>query len=209
MINISIGENSRKAMKILGIESFPFTNKELKTNFRTLAKRHHSDKGGDDEMMKKLNEAYSILEHLAVEDVTEEGMRSSSIRKRKHKEDDMFILYDPCPECDGSGFRYRTRFDGLKECSDCGGSGKKEFENKCRACKGTGKFTQKSGRTVNCNRCKGTGVFSTHTMKCQTCNGWGQIPNEIETKEYCPRCEGTGEIELKVLNPVIRKGAIL
>lgn len=209
MINISLGNASKKAMEELGIKSYPFTSTELKNNFRALAKQHHSDKGGDDEKMKKLNDAYSTLQHLAVEDVSEEGMKESALRKREHKDKDMFAIYDPCPDCKGTGFRTRTVYDGLKECEDCNGTGSKMFHNKCRACKGSGKFKQKSGRTVDCYRCKGTGVFSSYEKSCRTCNGYGQVPNRISKREYCPNCKGTGEIELEVLNPVIRKGAVL
>lgn len=209
MINISIGDGTRKAMKILNIESYPFTTKELKTNFRTLAKQHHSDKGGDDNMMKKLNDAHATLQHLAVEDVSEERSKASALRKRRHKDDDMFALYETCSECRGSGFRTRRVYNGYKDCDECSGTGEKVFTNDCRACKGTGKFKQKHGRIVDCYRCKGSGIFSKYVKRCFKCGGYGRVPSHKEQQEYCPTCDGTGEVELQVFNPVIRKGAIL
>lgn len=44
----------------LGVE-IDATDKEIKKAFRELSKEHHPDKGGDEELFKRISEAYSIL----------------------------------------------------------------------------------------------------------------------------------------------------
>ena len=44
----------------LGVE-VDATDKEIKKAFRELSKKHHPDKGGDEELFKRISEAYSIL----------------------------------------------------------------------------------------------------------------------------------------------------
>jgi curved DNA-binding protein CbpA len=45
---------------ILGV-SKTSSQEEIKKKYRELSKMHHPDKGGDEEMFKKINEAYSTL----------------------------------------------------------------------------------------------------------------------------------------------------
>ena len=49
-----------EALNHLGLRD-GFTEKELKTAFRAMTKKHHPDLGGSTEMMKKINESYSVL----------------------------------------------------------------------------------------------------------------------------------------------------
>ena len=44
----------------LGISKESSQN-EIKKAYRSLAKKHHPDKGGDEEVFKKINDAYNIL----------------------------------------------------------------------------------------------------------------------------------------------------
>jgi len=37
------------------------TMKDIDKKYKKLAKKYHADVGGDDEMMKKINEAYKVL----------------------------------------------------------------------------------------------------------------------------------------------------
>jgi curved DNA-binding protein len=46
--------------KILGL-SKDASQEDIKKTYRKLSKKHHPDMGGDDEMFKKINEAYSVL----------------------------------------------------------------------------------------------------------------------------------------------------
>ena len=46
--------------QVLGIERTA-TQEEIKAAYRSLANKHHPDKGGDTELFQKINEAYTIL----------------------------------------------------------------------------------------------------------------------------------------------------
>ena len=46
--------------EMLGVDQYA-TAEEIKKSYRELAKKHHPDKGGNEEEFKKINEAYSIL----------------------------------------------------------------------------------------------------------------------------------------------------
>ena len=46
--------------KTLGIENFPDKEK-IKKAYRGMALKHHPDRGGDAEMMKKINHIYEVL----------------------------------------------------------------------------------------------------------------------------------------------------
>ena len=57
-MRVTIGENTERAMKVLGIESYPFTYSELKSSYRSLIKIYHPDvaKGNKEEAEKKMKE---------------------------------------------------------------------------------------------------------------------------------------------------------
>ena len=46
--------------KILGLPNFA-TVEDIKKAYRQLAMKHHPDRGGDEEIMKKINTAYQVL----------------------------------------------------------------------------------------------------------------------------------------------------
>ncbi len=50
----------QKAYELLGLSS-DASEDEVKSAFRNMAKKHHPDKGGDEEKFKEINEAYQIL----------------------------------------------------------------------------------------------------------------------------------------------------
>ena len=69
MFNITIGNKTEKFMRLLGIESFPFTESEVKSKFRKKVKTYHSDKTkGDDSLTRKIIETYTHIKHLAISD---------------------------------------------------------------------------------------------------------------------------------------------
>ena len=49
-----------KELEILGLQ-FGASKEEIKKAYRKMAHKYHPDKGGDEAMMKKINEAYAIL----------------------------------------------------------------------------------------------------------------------------------------------------
>ena len=54
--------NKLTALKIFGIKDGELTKREFRAKFRSLAKSMHPDKGGDEEQMKMLLEAYELLQ---------------------------------------------------------------------------------------------------------------------------------------------------
>jgi len=223
-MKISIGGKTEDAMKILSINSYPFSPEELSRNFRILAKFNHPDVTGnpnDNKKVRKIIEAYKHLKNLAILFTSENEIKAT--QQRFEEDEDMFGLWDICPDCKGTGKIQRTDYF-YKICPYCDpnpnpfrgifsdflfgfsrSSGKKTL--KCNACKGTGKFKQKSGRIVDCYKCKGTGIFK--IVKCNFCGGSGQIPITKNTELTCEKCKGLGKIKLNPFNPAIRKGAIL
>lgn len=74
--------NIEDAAKLLELKA-PFTSSQAKTNYRRLAMKHHPDKGGNTEKMKRLNEAYSLCS--------------------------MGIKFGSCPKIDLSGVKFKTK----------------------------------------------------------------------------------------------------
>lgn len=73
----------------------------------------------------------------------------------------------PCPSCNGTGVRHNA------PCERCNGG------RKCTNCRGKGKVTILSKRTVPCAACNGSG-------KCTACGGTGK--GDVK----CAKCAGRG-----------------
>ena len=231
-MRISIGAVTEEAMKQLEIRDYPFSPEELSINFRAIIKLCHPDvvrekDGVLEEKAKRVITAYKHLKNLAVSFMVEEKQKTKVMRAFEEDED-LFTFWDTCPECKGKGKVERPSFLNSVRCDECDPIPKSEsvlydwfgwaFKHrdpsirssgtktlKCRACQGTGKFKQKSGKVVDCYRCKGNGIF--RKVRCRKCDGTGVIYR----KEFidCWKCEGLGKIKLDLFNPVIRKGSIL
>lgn len=224
-MRISIGGQTQDAMKILGIEVYPFSPEELSTRFRHLIKVHHPDKNKDDctakETAQKLIRAYQHLKNLAITTLIDQEQEQEA-RKIFDEDEDLFTIWDTCPECKGSGkVKNRWGVGNTELCPDCDpmeqsffsmlfrhsigrSSGVKTL--RCKYCK-DGKFTQRNGRIVDCRVCKGTGIWK--KVRCRTCNGFGIVNKKLERFVACSKCEGLGKVKLNPFNPVIRKGSIL
>jgi len=219
-MRIIVGQATEEAMAVLGLEQYPFTTTDLKTCFRSSAKLYHKDKGGSDEKMRKVLEAYKILQHLPI-DVVEVG-----ITPIEEVEADMFDMFEDkeCFDCSGTGKRRIFEDVSGYTCLKCKGSGKARL--KCKFCK-SGKFTLRNGRIVDCRACTGTGIFA---PVCNMCDGNGYVEStdysfygirdffrhfrhrEPKYREkVCSACKGKGMIRTKLnpFNPVIPKGAVL
>ncbi|MEA3295545.1 MAG: hypothetical protein U9Q27_00155 [Patescibacteria group bacterium] len=216
MFNITVGDKTKKSMKLLNIESFPFTESEIKSKFRKKIKSCHSDKvKGDDFLARKIIEAYSHIKHLAIGD-NEIAKKGKGILKAEQENEDMFDFFDTCKQCNGKGKIIQHHEADTELCNVCMShssffsvrncpTGK--IKESCRACKGMGKFKQRSGRIVTCYRCKGKGWI---IKKCPKCKGKGLVHVKAHTTEnICLICGGTGRIKLNPFNPVIPKGAVL
>ena len=192
---ITIGNETKKAMKVLGIKSYPFTSSEIKANYRQLLLEFHPDhnKEGSDKT-KQIILSYRAICYLAI-DISEKDKEKASILAEKDNED-MFTFYEPCDSCDGKGYHINTYYVVCHYCRSKILNG-----GKCQSCRGTGRFQQRrSRRWVDCKDCGGTGV-------CPVCKG--NFVKETTKKTTCFKCKGAGKIKLDLFNPAIPKGAVL
>ena len=202
---IKTSNKTRECMDILGIEEFPFSEKELKTKYRLLLKRNHPDASGAGETDKTIQiiAAYKHLKNLVAENIETEG-------EKPEEPDDIFNLTEKCPICNGKGVVARREW-AWEGCEKCGGTGKVNI--KCKYCN-DGKFTTRSGKIVDCRVCKGTGIWRTKTCTCARRHVIFSMYDDLfghyeEKIVNCSRCGGSGKIELDLFNPVIPKGAVL
>ncbi len=189
---------------------------EIKKAFRTLAHKHHPDKGGDAEKFKEINEAYGVL----------------SDDKKK-------ASYDQYGSADaGAGFGGGNPFGGgggfggfdFSGFQQGGQGGGFEFDmgdlfgdmfgggRQARTPKGqdiqvdlelpfkdaifgvTHTFTL--NKTSSCEHCGGSGAEKGSDLsQCSTCNGKGQVKEvkntflgQFETAATCPTCHGKGKV---------------
>lgn len=202
--------------KILGVEKNA-SQDEIKKAFRTLAHKHHPDKGGDEKKFKEASEAYQVL---------------SDEKKRSE--------YDTYGSAgsgqghggfDSSGFRGGFGGQGFEGVDlndifgDFFGGGRREqarrgrdisvdleisfseavfgVEHKvritktssCDMCHGIG--SKPGTKTKECTHCKGKGrtqesvrtILGTFAQEreCSACHGSGKVP-----EERCPTCKGAG-----------------
>jgi len=179
----------------------------IKKAYRSLAKKHHPDKGGNDETFKKVSEAYDVL--------GDESKRSQYDNQRRNPFGngggfnpfgDMFDMFG------GGHQRHRTAPEKVininvttiesylgsdKEitytrkhmCGDCNGSG--GDKTNCGVCNGSGVIVQRMGNGMfvqmvqtQCPSCNGQG-FS-YTKVCNSCRGNCGINKEDKIKIKLP-----------------------
>jgi len=208
-MKITIGGATQDHMSVLGIQSYPFTSRDLSLAFRTKLKEVHPDinNGGDKKQnseTRKVIEAYRRLKNLAID-----PQEPDKIKEEIIEEDfDIFKLYETCPDCHGTKTqRYEV---GERWCPDCYQSfftflwsfkNKGYNYKKCDKCNGTGKYFDKG----ICFKCNGLGVTK---VRCSTCKGTGFLESKVFVKT-CSTCMGRGKVEIHPWNPVIPKGAVL
>ena len=214
MYTVTIGAETKRQMKVLGINDYPFTQSELKLKYRAMCLANHpdvSDAPDAEAKMKAVNAAYDRLKNLA----TDDPKRAEEITSKPQKPKDMFDIFDTCPDCHGIGHTTTTTYRSCPECEprvinilfrrfmDGRGTGIKKLH--CKYCNGTGIFHNRSGNNVKCRACAGSGIFK--YVRCRRCDGHGYIENK-ETYP-CDKCSGTGQIKITPFNPVIRRGSVL
>jgi molecular chaperone DnaJ len=178
--------------KVLGVQENA-DQETIKKAYRTMAKKHHPDKGGNDETFKKISEAYDVLGD-------ENKRRQYDNQKQNPFHNargggfnpfgDMFDMFNNRP-------KQRTVPDKIIDilitpiesynavdkhityqrkhmCVDCHGNG--GDRQHCGACNGSGIITQRIGTGMfiqmvqsHCNACNGQGF--TYTRVCHTCKG--------------------------------------
>ncbi len=196
---------------ILGVDK-KATKDEVKKAFRTLAQKHHPDKGGDEAKFKEITEAYSTL---------------SDEKKRRE--------YDSYGQTFNGGGQGAGGFGGFDPSQFSGfGNGGVEFDLNDLFegfgdifGGGRGRSQTKRGRDISidievsfkesilggtrsvlitkigtCDTCEGSGAKPGTSMDtCKTCNGAGRMHETrnsplgaFTSVRTCPTCEGSGKI---------------
>lgn len=197
--------------------TLPFTVEELKSAFRSAAKKLHTDTSGDENTKRDfiaMKAAYDFLvklegmEYVYGERSAEGGQLVATdgtplyelglgLGPRKNGRD--------CERCQHKGFTEEPDFRNT--CWECDPYGRVIADVPCTPCGGTGWFTQRrGGQRVICRVCRGRGEkFATIT--CPKCNGTKSVGKKRVRYSRCYECKGTGEIEL--FSPLILKGTII
>lgn len=156
---------------------------EIKRAYRKLAKENHPDKGGDEELFKKISLAYDTLSN--------DNKRQEYDIKRKFSSDDLFSQM--FSQHFGKQFNQRRVHDTIIDLPVGALEsflGKKKqvkynYKEKCDGCNGSG------GEKVVCGGCKGQGYVSRQIQ-----NGFmAQIINQT-----CGICNGTGKMIVNACN---------
>lgn len=185
---------------ILGVNDTA-TQDEIKKAYRKKAVESHPDKGGNEEIFKKISEAYDTLgdeQKRKDYDIKRtnpfggfEGdpfsgfgdffnnMNTTRVRRAPDKVIDVQIgTIDSF-----LGRNIDIRFQRKTNCNTCNGQGGERIT--CNTCQGNGKITQRMGNSffsnifqVTCNQCNGKG-YSLKNV-CYSCAGEGKN-NEIQT----------------------------
>ncbi len=184
-----LNKMSKNLYSVLGLTRGADTD-DIRKAYKTLAREHHPDKGGDPEKFKELSQAHEILsddQKRRNYDLT----GSTSDQPQQHSPFGM-------PEA------FSQMFGGMFP-----GGGQRRREGK-----GPGKnqdiplrlddfykgrnLNIKLGRQCTCKSCKGLGGSSTEV--CRQCNGRGQLnqminmgPIQMMAQTACPPCGGKGQ----------------
>jgi len=185
--------------EVLGVTKSA-TQEEIKKAFRNLAKIHHPDKGGDENIFKEISEAYEILSdndkkikydkfgHTSQPNENYDpmgdfmrrawGTPQNIIRKGP----DMHLSIKLSLEEMFTGINKSYRYIRNQPCLSCSGAGGTNSKT-CNNCQGLGQvtevFTTPFGHMRNistCNICNGEGNV-VETI-CDTCNGLGVTSTE-------------------------------
>ena len=194
--------------EILGVPKEASQN-EIKSSFRTLAKKYHPDLNPDDkeaeQRFKEINEAYEVLgnpekrnryDKFGHEGVNGQGGFEQGFGGFGDIFDDIFDIF-------GGGFsadygRRSTRRRGPSKGADLRYNLNLDFKE---GVFGIEKEIQ-IRKSENCSKCHGTGVKPGSSKEtCRKCNGSGEIRYAQQSPfgqfirvATCDECKGTGEV---------------
>jgi len=120
-MRISIGDRTRDAMKVLDINSYPFSSEELSSKFRQLIKLHHPDKNKglhNDKAITIIN-AYKHLKNLVISFLVKND-EIEATKKMFDEDEDIFSIWDTCPKCKGlCKIKHTSFITEFISCPDC------------------------------------------------------------------------------------------
>ena len=209
--------SKRDYYEVLGITK-DASDKDIKKAYRDSAKKHHPDKGGDEDKFKEITEAYENLadpDKKAKYDRFGHGqpqgggfggggmgdifnhMRQQARQQQQRSGQTIRLNIKLTLEEIFTGVEKRLRFDRFSACSDCNGVGGYDVST-CQYCHGTGVITQTIQTPVGivqnfstCFHCNGEG--ETYKNECKTCKGQGVIKKKDDVKIDIPAGVNDGD----------------
>jgi len=163
------------------------TQDEIKKAYRKLAKENHPDKGGDEEVFKKISAAYDAI--------GDENKRQEYDIQRKNPFAGMGGSHGPSfNDIFNSMFNRQTQQRAHTTTINIQIGALESYKG--------GKKTITYRRKKSCDTCNGTGGDK---RICQNCQGHGQIMQQMGSGMFiqmvamqCPTCKGHGEL---IINP--------
>ena len=194
---------NQELYKILGV-SKNATKKEIAKAYRKLAVKHHPDKGGDEEVFKKVSGAYEILKDEEKRKIYDQhGMDGLKAHSEGHPGGvprDIFDMF-------GGGFPFGGGnpfgggfFNGGSRGPPKGQPVHVELGVSLEQMYTGGTRKLRIKRTILCKTCDATGSKSKKPGTCSICKGQGHItqirrmgPMQQISQSACPHCQGTGQ----------------
>ena len=196
--------NTETHYSILGVNE-DATQDEIKKAYRKLAKENHPDKGGDEELFKKISVAYDTVgdeEKRKQYDIQRKnpfgGMGGDFGQSFNDLFNSMFGQQRQKPKAPAKninlditiidsylGIKKTVNYQRKTSCDPCQGTGGEK--RVCQTCQGAGQVTQRMGSgmfiqivNVVCQTCNGAGSFVVNP--CLSCNASG-TKDEIKNLE--------------------------
>jgi molecular chaperone DnaJ len=178
------------------------TQDEIKKAFRSKSKEYHPDKGGDEDMFKKINEAYSVLSDTQKKNQYdnrnnnpfsqfgfdmgggnpfEDLFNMFGGRQQQRRAPDRVMEINVGAVDSFLGKKIEVNFTRKINCDPCGGQGGER--QTCNTCGGSGRIMQRVGNHFMQNIIQTT---------CGSCGGKG-----FHLKTTCNHCSGEGRIDEK------------
>lgn len=181
---------------ILGVDR-QASQDEIKKAFRKKAMQYHPDKGGDESMFKKCQEAYDVLsdeqkksnydtfgsvnnnsDPFGFHDFFANFTMNSPFGQRRKAQDIRITLHLDLKEI-VYGTSKKLKFKRKINCDGCSGSGAEKLEV-CSKCRGAGQVVEVAQTPIGyiknittCPGCRGRG--KTIIKRCGSCGGSGSI----------------------------------
>ncbi len=203
--------------EILGVKE-DASAADIKSAYRKLAVKYHPDKGGDEEMFKKISSAYEVLSDPqkrsqydnrnnnpfgggSFEDMFSQmfggnPFGGNPFQQRRQQAPNKIVKLKVTPVESYLGVEKNVSFIKETHCQPCNGSG--GDRQKCGRCNGTGFIIKQFGTgfmvqqiQTGCDFCGGRG--SILTKQCNICGGKGTISQPGEIKIKLPNAVDNGQ----------------
>ncbi|MFH2106689.1 MAG: molecular chaperone DnaJ [Candidatus Micrarchaeota archaeon] len=197
----------RDYYEILGIPKTASVE-DIKKAYRTLAMKHHPDKGGDAEKFKELSEAYAALSDPKKKSTYDQyghagfdQMYSQEDIFRGANFQDIFRDFGFGDSIFGNMFGNMFGGQGSRRRGDYGSDLETEIQITLEEAARGIKKELRLNRNAPCEKCNGSGADSKGSVKkCASCGGRGQVQQtramggmRFVSVVTCPKCRGEGQ----------------